>query len=70
MAKKKAEEEVESLKKVDDPLAVKLTNVPCSATEEDIRGVMKKFGYVEQCYIPPQEDRSRRSKIAIVRFKN
>jgi hypothetical protein len=69
MAKKKAEEEIESMKKVDDPYAVKLTNVPAATTEAEIRAAMKKFGQIEQCFIPPTEDRSRRSKIAIVRFK-
>ena len=30
---------------------------------------MRKFGKVEQCYIPPTEGHSRSSKIAIVRYK-
>jgi RNA recognition motif-containing protein len=68
MEKKKAEEELESLKKVDDPFAVKLTNVPAACTELDITSVMQKFGKIEQCYIPIMEN-PRSNKIAIVRYK-
>ena len=55
--------------KVDDPYGVKLTNVPANCTEPEIREALGKFGRIEACYIPPTEDKSRRSKIAIVRFK-
>ena len=51
-AKKREEEELESQKKVEDPYAVKLTNVPGHCTEADITSKMAKFGKIESCYIP------------------
>lgn len=69
MAKKQAEEEIESQKKVDDPYAVKLTSVPGHCTEQDITDMMGKFGKIESCYIPVQEGHGRSNKIAIVRYK-
>jgi|688.fasta_scaffold669149_1 hypothetical protein len=47
IAKKKAEEEAKANEKVEDPLAVKLTNVPGGATEKEIRAAMEKFGKIE-----------------------
>lgn len=66
-AKAREREQAESEKKTEDMYAVKLTNVPCNCTEEEIRVVMGKFGRIESCYIPPTEQ--KRNKIAIVRFK-
>lgn len=68
MEKKKAEDELKAQEKVDDPYAVKLTNVPAACTEHDITSVMSKFGRIEQCYIPVMEN-LRSNKIAIVRYK-
>lgn len=71
MQKKAAEEELAGQVKVEDPYAVKLTNVPGSVTEQDLRSILGKFGTIESCYIPPQDASYARSmKIAIVRFKH
>ena len=70
MEKKRAEEEFESQKKVEDQYAVKLTSIPLHTTEQDIRSIMSKFGQIESCYIPQSDPFFPRSnKIAIVRFK-
>ncbi len=52
MQKKAAEEEAAGNIKVEDPYAVKLTNVPGPVTEQDIRQILGKFGTIESCYIP------------------
>lgn len=71
MQKKAAEEEAAGNVKVEDPLAVKLTNVPGSVTEQDLRAALGKFGTIESCYIPQQDAQySRSMKIAIVRYKH
>lgn len=71
MLKKAAEEEVAAQVKVEDPFAVKLTNVPGSVTEQDLREILGKFGTIEACYIPPQDAAySRSMKIAIIRYKH
>jgi len=65
------EEEIESLKKVEDIFAVKLTSIPFHTTEQDIRSAFAKFGKIKSCYIPQSDVLYLRSnKIAIVWFKD
>jgi RNA recognition motif-containing protein len=71
MLKKAAEEEIAAQVKVEDPFAVKLTNVPGSVTEQDLRAILSKFGTIENIYIPTQDGAySRSMKMAIVRYKH
>ena len=46
-----------------------MNNVPAACTENDIIGVMSKFGKIDNCYIPIMEN-TRSNKIAIVRYKH
>ena len=66
--RKQAEAELESQKKVIDPYAVKLANMPNSTTEDDITEAMSKFGEVKKCRIPTNRETNKPLGFAIVVF--